>query len=76
MIKVRYFASLREEMGRDEDEIDASGVATIKDVWEQVSQRRELPSNLLMARNMDYSDMDCPVSDGDEVAFFPPVTGG
>lgn len=35
-----------------------------------------LPDNTLMAVNMDYVDADHPVNSGDEVAFFPPVTGG
>ncbi len=76
MIQVRFFASLREEMGREGDEIEASEVSTIGEVWERVANGKERPANLLMARNMDYSDPDTPVGDGDEVAFFPPVTGG
>ena len=35
-----------------------------------------LPDNVLAARNMEYVKVDCPLADGDEVAFFPPVTGG
>jgi molybdopterin synthase sulfur carrier subunit len=31
---------------------------------------------MLVAVNMEYADMQAPVRDGDEVAFFPPVTGG
>lgn len=76
MIQVRFFASLREEMGREGDEVNAADVSTIGEVWERVANGKERPSNLLMARNMDYSDPDTPVEDGDEVAFFPPVTGG
>lgn len=76
MIQVRFFASLREEMGREGDEVAATEAATIEEVWERVANGKERPANLLMARNMEYSDADTPVSDGDEVAFFPPVTGG
>ncbi|MBT7308554.1 MAG: MoaD/ThiS family protein [Gammaproteobacteria bacterium] len=76
MIQVRFFASLREEMGREGVELDAAVATTIGEVWERVAEGKERPSNLLMARNMDYSDAGTPVSDGDEVAFFPPVTGG
>jgi len=35
-----------------------------------------LPDNVLAARNMEYVKVDCTLADGDEVAFFPPVTGG
>ncbi len=35
-----------------------------------------LPGNILAAVNMDYVELDSNVKDGDEIAFFPPVTGG
>jgi molybdopterin synthase sulfur carrier subunit len=76
MIQVRFFASLREEMGREGAELEAVEASTIGEVWEKVAAGKERPANLLMAKNMDYSGPDTPVCDGDEVAFFPPVTGG
>lgn len=75
-IRVRYFASLREHMGRAEDFVQPEQVATVEDVWKQVAGEAALPANTLMAVNMEYVDPDRKVSDGDEVAFFPPVTGG
>ena len=76
MIQVRFFASLREEMGREGAQLEPSEALTIGEVWDRVADGKERPANLLMARNMDYSDADTMVADGDEVAFFPPVTGG
>ncbi len=35
-----------------------------------------IPGNALVAINREYSDFDAVVKEGDEVAFFPPVTGG
>ncbi len=75
-IRVRYFASLRERMGRAEDEIDPGVVATVGDVWARVSDGAPIPENLLMAVNLEYVDPGHTVGDEDEVAFFPPVTGG
>ena len=75
-IRVRYFASLRERVGRGEDEIEAEGVATVADVWARLNHDLRLPENVLFAVNMDYAEAGAPVRDGDEVAFFPPVTGG
>lgn len=75
-ITVKYFASLRESLGRNEDVIDSSAIATIADVWMQVSGDKEPPANLLSAVNMEYADFTQAVRDGDEIAFFPPVTGG
>ena len=74
-ITVRYFASLRERLGRGQDIIDGAGVATVSDVWNKSAQI-PLPENVLAAVNMEYVKPDRPVRDGDEVAFFPPVTGG
>ncbi len=76
MITVKYFASLRETLGRDRDTLEAATVATVHDVWAEVTGDAELPSHLLIAVNMAYADHQHPVKDGDEVAFFPPVTGG
>lgn len=75
-IKVRYFASLREEMGRDRDSLDARRCATVAEAWAVVSGGRPMPENLLSAVNLEYVSESHVVKDGDEVAFFPPVTGG
>jgi molybdopterin synthase sulfur carrier subunit len=76
VIEIKFFASLREDMGRGEAEINAADAATIGEVWARVADGKVLAENMLMARNMEYSSVDTPVADGDEVAFFPPVTGG
>jgi molybdopterin synthase sulfur carrier subunit len=75
-VAVRYFASLRERMGRPGDSVDASEVSTIADVWQRVSGNLEMPANTLVALNMEYVDPVQRVTDGDEIAFFPRVTGG
>lgn len=75
-IKVLFFASLRDALGRASDEIDAANIRTVADVWEAVAEGEAMPSNLLMAINQDYVKADANVQDNDEVAFFPPVTGG
>ena len=74
-ITVRFFASVRERLGKTQEIIDSAGIKTVTDVWRQ-SARTAMPGNLLAAVNMEYARPDQPVSDGDEVAFFPPVTGG
>ena len=75
-IQVRIFASLRERLGSDGTTLPADGIATVADVWARVAPEQPLGGNVLMAVNMDYAQADHPVRDGDEVAFFPPVTGG
>lgn len=75
-ITVKYFASLRERLGRAEDRLEAAEAATVQQIWARLAEREELPANVLVAVNQEYVDREHPVRDGDEVAFFPPVTGG
>ena len=75
-IKVRFFASLREVVGRAEVDLPTDGLQSVTEVWVLASDGRALPGNTLAAVNMEYVGFDAAVADGDEVAFFPPVTGG
>ena len=75
-IKVRYFASLKETLERPDDELDSQGIDSVADVWHKANPSMSLSENMLAAVNMEYVAMDAAVKDGDEVAFFPPVTGG
>ena len=75
-IKIRYFASLKDYIGRSEDEISYKNVLTVTEVWQQATQNKVKPQNTLVSVNMDYVSWDELVNDRDEVAFFPPVTGG
>ena len=48
----------------------------VAEVWRRVSSAEPVPANLLVAVNQEYGSFSQTVRDGDEVAFFPPVTGG
>lgn len=74
-ITVKFFASIREKLGKEQDIVESKGIASVADVWNRATQI-SLPANTLVAVNMEYARPDQPVRDGDEVAFFPPVTGG
>ena len=79
-IKVLYFASLREEIGRGGDVIDfpseASTTFNVEQLWVSSTGQQVFPENLLVAVNQEYTNPQALLDDGDEVAFFPPVTGG
>ncbi len=71
-VTVRLFAGLRERAGWSRREIEA---ATVADVWPALSLGDE-PNGLLYAVNRAYAPADRVLSDGDEVAVIPPVSGG
>ncbi len=75
-IHVKYFASLCDRAGCVEDRLDAVGGLTVAAVWAALHRETPLPPNTLAAVNMEYANLEQIVRDGDEVAFFPPVTGG
>lgn len=74
-ITVKFFASIRVKLGKSHDIIDCKGIGTVADVWER-SANIPSPAHLLVAVNQEYASLGQTVRDGDEVAFFPPVTGG
>jgi len=74
-VQVRYFAALRERVGRSEERIEVPEGSTAGEVW-RLATGGPLPENVLVAVNMEYTGPERKVADGDEVAFFPPVTGG
>lgn len=78
-VTVKFFASLKEHLGRSEVSLeldDADRRLTVLDVWKAASGTDEMPANALAAVNLEYVPPGYAIQDGDEVAFFPPVTGG
>ncbi|MAR92816.1 MAG: molybdopterin converting factor subunit 1 [Pseudomonadota bacterium] len=83
MIKVLFFARVRDQAGRAELELPLpDGVQDLGQLMAVLSQRDEKlqqalsDPRLLMALNQEMAGPDTTVEEGDEVAFFPPVTGG
>lgn len=74
-ITVRYFASVREMVGRREDRLELAGPLSVAEVWRRAAAV-PAPPRLLVAVNQQHAGLEAMVKEGDEVAFFPPVTGG
>jgi MoaE-MoaD fusion protein len=72
-VTVKVFAGLRERAGWAERDLE--DVARVGDVWAALDLGEE-PAGLLYAVNRDYADADRALSEGDEVALIPPVSGG
>ena len=83
-MKLLYFAWIRDDIGLDGEEISLpDGVKTVGDLIALLKGRGDSYERGLMASeelkvavNLEYANLDTPISDSDEVAFFPPVTGG
>jgi molybdopterin synthase sulfur carrier subunit len=82
VIRVLFFGGLREALGVAELEMDAAAAGNVAGLRASLMARGEdweralAVDNLLCAVNQVQVQGSAPVSDGDEVAFFPPVTGG
>ncbi len=79
-IKLRYFAAVREKLKRSEEERDLPAGATVRTVWELLTQEhpelRVMEKSMSFAVAQEYVDRDHPLQDNDELACIPPVSGG
>ncbi|MBC7193742.1 molybdopterin converting factor subunit 1 [Marinobacter sp.] len=81
-IRVRFFARLREELDTGELELPAGSAANAGDIARALAEKggpwQQLAGDqpVLVAVNQIMAKPSTPVKAGDEVAFFPPVTGG
>ena len=81
MIKVLFFASLRDRLNCDFVEVDFQKGLTLFQIKEILKRKNKLwrfamSENLLSSVEQEMVVGDYELSDGMEVAFFPPVTGG
>lgn len=83
-MNIKYFAWLRAKVGKGAEEVSPpEDVRTVGDLMTWLAVERPglaealaRPGIIRAAVNQEYADPEHPVKAGDEVAFFPPVTGG
>lgn len=76
-VSVKYFASLRELMGEACAEVDVDENTSVNELWRSVTASKNIEfENVMMVVNMEYVKPEHQLQANDEVAFFPPVTGG
>lgn len=75
-VTVKLFASLAETEGWRERVCEVENGVTAAALWTLATGHPALPPRMLCAINMEYRPLETVLGGGDEVAFFPPVTGG
>ena len=75
-----FFASLSDITGMRETSVDPAGFTDILSVFNKFAKDfpslEKYRSSILFALNSEFASPDSPLKDGDEIAFFPPVSGG
>ena len=79
-VRVLFFASLKDIVGSRELPLEVADGSTISDLLSQLESNyprmKDYRSVILTAINEDYVDKTARISEGDEIAIFPPVSGG
>ena len=75
-IKVKFFASLSEIVDCRETNLSLEGEHTVNSVWKIIAGDEKIPEGTLCAINRMHCEFDRVIEDRDEVAYFPPMTGG
>ena len=83
-LTILYFAWLRERIGSAREELPLpDGVATVGDLIRHLSERSAAHAEAFQSDrkvrfsvNQEFVDRSAPIGPGDEIGFFPPVTGG
>lgn len=85
MITILYFARFREKLGQDQEQLalPEQGAVSVQDVLSQLAARGgvygelfDCEKGVLAAINQEMASRESAVFEGDELALFPPVTGG
>lgn len=79
-VRVLFFGMLKDLLGRPGEDLDLPEGARLETVFDhyasQVPKLRAMAQSIVMARNHEFEPPDTPLSDNDEVALMPPVSGG
>jgi molybdopterin converting factor subunit 1 len=79
-IRVLFFASLADAAGTRERIVEAAGLTDVISVFDRCAADtpalESYRTSVLLALNSEFARPSSPVRDGDEIAFFPPVSGG
>ena len=76
-VRIEYFAILREHVGKTDEDVETE-VGTAAELYDELADRYTFPkmSHMKVAINDEFDDWDAVLSEGDSIAFIPPVAGG
>jgi MoaE-MoaD fusion protein len=79
-VQVLFFGMVKDVVGRASDTLDLAEGKRLGDVFEHYALKqprlREFASSIVLARNHEFAPVETALTDGDEIAFLPPVSGG
>ena len=78
MVRLRYFAILREHVGSSCEKRETTST-TVGELYNEIKDEKDFGLEkefIRIALNGDFVELDCSLSDGDEIVFIPPVAGG
>ena len=76
IIVVKYFASISDAVGKTSEKIEFQHTISAGELWSDVSENIKYTGKVMIAVNHEYVEQDHLLNHEDEIAFFPPVTGG
>jgi molybdopterin converting factor subunit 1 len=79
-VKVLFFGQLKDIVGRSEESLEVADGESVAGIFDRYSSRfprlAELSGSIVLARNQEFTQGSARLSDGDEIALLPPVSGG
>jgi molybdopterin synthase catalytic subunit len=79
-VRLLFFGMVKDLVGRPSEDAEFPPGTDLRAIFDTYAARfprlRELSSSIVMARNQEFADISTSITEGDEVAFLPPVSGG
>lgn len=79
-IKIKFFASIREIVGKNEIEMEIDRNSKVRDVYKKLKlnypELKKIESTTIVVLNHNIANLKSNINEGDVLALFPPVSGG
>lgn len=75
-ITVKYFANFREKAQKKWEDVEVLEDANLEDLISKLKEKYQFQGDMIVAKNHEFVDLKSKLEEGDEVAIFPPASGG